>query len=150
MNGIQNQICKQSLFQSDDDTVNICNSNSTAQLLYSRQVELSWVESFSNSTIDAQGLKIQRTGYLMFLPKSLGGGVGGIKAFRKNCQGRSPYFGFYCIFISKCFEICLRGVLYLPVTSPHLTPLCASMVDNEREGVNWSNYELSNWVELSS
>ena len=55
----------------------------------------------------------------VFLPKSLGG----VKGFRKNCLGGegggSPYFGFYCIFINKCFEICLMGVLYLP--SP-LTP----------------------------
>ncbi len=28
----------------------------------------------------------------------------GVKAFRKNCQGVSPYFGFYCIFINKFFE----------------------------------------------
>jgi hypothetical protein len=76
--------------------------------------------------IDAHGLKIQGRGYLMFFPKSLGG----VKAFRKNCLGGvggSPYFGFYCIFINKCFEICLRGVLYLPSPSPHLTPpVCIS------------------------
>ena len=70
--------------------------------------------------IDAHGLKIQGRGYLMFFAKI----PRGVKAFRKNCLGGSPYFGFYCIFINKCFEICLRGVLYLP--SP-LTPLCASM-----------------------
>ncbi len=34
----------------------------------------------------------------------------------------SPYFGFYCIFINKCFEICLRGVLYLPSPLPQLNP----------------------------
>jgi hypothetical protein len=45
----------------------------------------------------------------------------GVKAFRKNClRGESPYFGFYCVFINKCFEICLRGVLYLP-SPPHLS-----------------------------
>ncbi len=42
----------------------------------------------------------------------------GVKAFRKNCQWGSPYFGFNCIFINKCFEICLRGVLYLPSPLP--------------------------------
>jgi hypothetical protein len=31
-----------------------------------------------------------------------------------------PLFRFFCIFINKCLESCLRGVLYLP--SPHLTP----------------------------
>jgi hypothetical protein len=41
----------------------------------------------------------------------------------KIARGGSPYFGFYCIFINKCFEICLRGVLYLPFP----LPLCASM-----------------------
>jgi hypothetical protein len=54
----------------------------------------------------------------------------GVKAFRKNYLGGPPISGFiinfYCIFINKCYEICLSGVLYLP--SPHLTPLCASMV----------------------
>ncbi len=34
----------------------------------------------------------------------------GVKSFRKNCHRGSPYFGFYCIFISKCFEICLGGL----------------------------------------
>jgi len=29
--------------------------------------------------------------------------------------GGSPYFGFYYIFINQCFEICMRGILYLPV-----------------------------------
>jgi hypothetical protein len=36
--------------------------------------------------------------------------------------GGSPYFGFYCIFINKCFEICLRGVLYLPSPLPPPPP----------------------------
>ncbi len=60
-------------------------------------------------------LKIQGRGYLMFFAKI----PRGVKAFRKNCLVGSPYFGFYCIFINKCFEKCLRGVSYLP--SP-LTP----------------------------
>ncbi len=69
---------------------------------------------------DAHGLKIQGRGYLMFFAKI----PRGVKGFRKNCLGRggSPYFGFYCIFINKCFEICLTGVLYLPSPLPHLTP----------------------------
>ncbi len=65
--------------------------------------------------------------------KSRGGGTWcfltksprGVKAFRKNClEGGGSYFRFYCVFINKCFEICLKGVLYLP--SP-LTPLYASI-----------------------
>ncbi len=86
-----------------------------------------WIRSsfhltISIPTIDAHGLKIQGRGYLMFLAKIPRGGQG----FQEKLPGGSPYFGFYCIFINKCLEICLRGVLYLP--SPHLTPLCASMI----------------------
>ena len=50
--------------------------------------------------IDAHGLKIQG-GYLKFLPKSRGG----VKGFRKNCQGGSTYFRFYCISITKFFVL---------------------------------------------
>ncbi len=79
------------------------------------------------ATIDAHGLNIQGRGYLMFFAKIPRGGQG----FQEKLPGGggSPYFGFYCIFINKCFEICLRGVLYVPSPSPHLTPPpCASMV----------------------
>ena len=48
-------------------------------------------------------------------------GGGGSRLSGKIAWG-SPYFRFYCIFINKCFEICLRGVIYLP--SPHLAPVC--------------------------
>ncbi len=87
------------------------------------------IKFISATDIDAHGLKIQGRGYLMFfaeIPR-------GVKAFRKNCLGGgSPYFGFYCIFINKCFVICLRGVLYLPAPLPHLPPpLCASMVTDK-------------------
>ncbi len=72
--------------------------------------------------IDAHGLKIQGRGNLMFFAKI----PRGVKAFRKNSLGGGgpPYFGFYCIFINKCFEICLRGVLYLPspLPLPHPPP----------------------------
>jgi hypothetical protein len=64
--------------------------------------------------IDEHGLKIQGTGYLMSLAKSWGGGQG----FQEKLPGESPFFRFYFIFIKKCFEICLRGVLYLPVALP--------------------------------
>jgi hypothetical protein len=63
-------------------------------------------------------LKIQGRGYLMCFCQNPE-----VKGFRKNCLGGSPYFGFYCIFINKCFEICLRGILYLPSPSPYLNPL---------------------------
>ncbi len=64
------------------------------------------------------GWKSRGGGTWCFLPKSLGG----VKGFRKNCQGGSPYFGFYCIFINQCFEICLRGVLHLPSPLPPTSP----------------------------
>ncbi len=44
----------------------------------------------------------------------------GVKAFRKNCLGGSPYFGFYCIFINKFFKNLPGGVLSHP---PH-PPVC--------------------------
>ncbi len=48
-------------------------------------------------------------------------GEGVPDVFRRNCLGWGfPYFGFYCVFINKRFEICLRGVLYLP--SPPTPP----------------------------
>ncbi len=42
------------------------------------------------------------------------------QGFQEKLPWRSPYFGFYCIFINKCFEICLRGVLYLPSPPPYV------------------------------
>ena len=48
----------------------------------------------------------------------------GVQGFQEKLPGGSPYFGFYCIFYCKCFEICLRGVLYLPV------PLTPPMIDD--------------------
>ncbi len=85
---------------------------------------LSWYTYCFHSVIgiiDAHGLKIQGRGYLMFFAKI----PKGVKAFRKNCLGGgSPYFGFYCIFINKCFEIRLRVVLYLPSPLPPSPPPC--------------------------
>jgi len=66
-------------------------------------------------------LKIHGKGYLKFVPKSLGG-----SRLSEKMPGGNPYFGFYCIFINKYFEICLRGASIYPPPSP-LTPLCASM-----------------------
>ncbi len=74
-----------------------------------------------NKTVpDAHGLKIQGRGYMMFFAKI----PRGVKAFRKNCLG-VPSFWVLLRF-NKCFEICLRGVLYLP--SPTSPPLSASML----------------------
>jgi hypothetical protein len=61
---------------------------------------------------DAHGLRIQGRGYLMFFPKSLGG-----HSFQEKLLGGgggSLYFGFYCIFIDKCFKICIRRVILPP------------------------------------
>ncbi len=39
----------------------------------------------------------------------------GGQGFQEKCIGGSPFLGFYCIFINKCFEICLEGsYIYLP------------------------------------
>ena len=69
-------------------------------------------------SIDAHRLKIQGRGYLMFFAKIPRWGQG----FQEKLSGGSPYFRFYCIFINKCFEICLRGVLYLPSPLPPPPP----------------------------
>ncbi len=53
---------------------------------------------------------------------------GGVKGFRKNCQGGSTYFAFYCIFINKFFENFPGGVLFHTPLPPYPPPpLCASM-----------------------
>ena len=69
------------------------------------------------NSIDAYGLKIQGRGYLMLFAKILGG-----QGFQENAV---PLIWVLLHFFFKCFEICLRWVLYLPF--PHLTPLCAPM-----------------------
>jgi hypothetical protein len=79
------------------------------------------IDQMITISIDAHGLKLQWRGYLMFFAKIPRGGQG----FHEKLSGGSPYFGFYCIFIDKCFEICLRGVLYLPYPlSPPHPPVC--------------------------
>ncbi len=103
------------------------------------------------TNIDAHGLKIQGRGYLMFFAKI----SRGVKAFRKNCLGGSPYLGFYCIFINKYFKICLRGVLYLssPLPPPHPPPVCiyANKLCKLRTLVffrSWENQYLLYWFEF--
>jgi hypothetical protein len=71
--------------------------------------------------IDAHGLKIQGRGYLMFLPKFLGG----VKAFRKNCLGGPPILGFIAFLLTSFSKICPGGgaVSYPPPTPcVHLWP----------------------------
>jgi hypothetical protein len=53
--------------------------------------------------IDAHGLKIQggEGGRVLEVFAKIPRGV---KSFRKNCQGGSTYFGFYCLFINKFLE----------------------------------------------
>jgi hypothetical protein len=61
----------------------------------------------------------------MFLPKFLGG----VKGFKKNCQGGYTYFAFYCILINKFFENLPGGGVLIHTPLPPLPPpLCASMV----------------------
>jgi hypothetical protein len=64
-----------------------------------------------------------------------GVGWGGVKAFRKNCQGGPPILGLYWILINKSFEIRLGGegsYIYPPL--PPSLPLFASM-----HGFPWSH-----------
>jgi hypothetical protein len=71
-------------------------------------------------SIDAHGLKIQGRGYLMFFAKIPRVDQG----FQEKLPGGGPpILCFYCIFINKCFEICLKGL------TPHPPPpLSASML----------------------
>jgi hypothetical protein len=73
------------------------------------------------------------------------GGLG----FQEKLPRESPYFGFYfyCIFINKCFEICLgTGVLYLPSPFP-LTPFVC-ITENVLRLImyNWSNVSFNYFV----
>jgi hypothetical protein len=82
-----------------------------------------------DKAIDAHGLKIQGRGYLKLLPKSLGGCQVKVSGKGKIAQG-SHYFGFYCIFINKSFEIFLGGAiftLHFPPRPPPLSlrPVCS-------------------------
>jgi hypothetical protein len=54
--------------------------------------------------IDAHGLTVQGRVYLKFLPKSLGG----VKAFRKNCQGGGgpPVLGFIAFLLTSFSKRC--------------------------------------------
>jgi hypothetical protein len=63
--------------------------------------------NFNIKGIDAHGLKIQGGGYLKFLPKSLGG----VKGFRKNCQGGPPILGFIAFLLTNFSKICLGGAV---------------------------------------
>ena len=60
--------------------------------------------------VDAHGLKILGRRYLMFFAKIPRGGQG----FQEKLPGGVPLFRVLLHFFNKYFEICLRGVLYLP------------------------------------
>jgi hypothetical protein len=51
--------------------------------------------------IDAHGLKILGRGYLMFFAKI----PRGVKGFRKNCLGGSPYFGFIAFLLTSVLKV---------------------------------------------
>ncbi len=54
------------------------------------------------------------------VPKSLSG-----QDFQEKLSvGVPPYFGIDCIFINKCFEIRLSGILYLPSSLPPKPTVC--------------------------
>jgi hypothetical protein len=63
---------------------------------------------------------------MFFCQNSLGG-----QGFLEKLPGGYPYFGFYSIFINKCFEICLRGVLYLPSPYPTSPPTCVHLCESK-------------------
>ncbi len=65
----------------------------------------------------------------MFLTKFLGWGGQGFQE-KLPVGGWSPFFGFYCIFINMCFEICLRGGYYI---YPH-PPVCIYGVARNSRG----------------
>ncbi len=56
----------------------------------------------------------------IYVPKSLGES----RLSGKIAWGGSPFFGIYCVFINKCFEICLRGYYIYPPPPPPLPPVC--------------------------
>ncbi len=67
------------------------------------------------------GWKSREGGSWIFCKNPFGGRGQG---FQERLQGGgTPYFGFLCIFINKCFEICLGGVLYLTSPFPPHPPL---------------------------
>ncbi len=47
---------------------------------------------------------------------------GGVKGFRKNCQGGYTYFAFYCIFFNKFFKNLPGGLLFHPPPPSPLPP----------------------------
>ncbi len=60
---------------------------------------------------------------------------GGVKGFRKNFQGGSTYFAFYCIFINKFFENLPGGVLFhTPPPPPYPPPVCIYVIYFSLEG----------------
>jgi hypothetical protein len=98
-------------------------------------IEIDKVDQISIRSIDAHGLKIQGKGYLMFLPKSLGGGGG--SRLSGKIAGGSPYFGFYCILLTSFSKICL-GVLFHPPSTLTPPPPCVLLWQEDRRCQIWS------------
>ncbi len=100
-----------------------------------------------NGSIDAHWLKIQGRGYLKFLPISLGGSRLSGKIAREGLPISG--FNFYCIFINKCFDICLWvSYIYpspLPLPCVHLW-----MVGTLVEPCLTSSSVVNNWDEQNA
>jgi hypothetical protein len=59
----------------------------------------------------------------------------GGQVFQEKLPGRSPYFGYYCIFINKSFEIRLWGLKFnLPLPSPPCVHLWLWALDKQTIG----------------
>ena len=89
--------------------------------MISHQVKVLQHWSKSHFNIDAHGLKIQRSGYLMFIDQNPQGGQG----FQEKLPGGPPILGFIAFLLRSFSKICLRGCCFIP--PPPSSPLCASM-----------------------
>ncbi len=76
--------------------------------------------------IDAHGLKIQGRGYLMFLPKSLGGSRLSVKIARVG-EGL-PILGFISFLLTSFLKICLGGAVSSPPPSLCYVPVWKSLL----------------------
>jgi hypothetical protein len=74
--------------------------------------------------IDAHELKIQGTRRNSSdFCQNYSGGQGSLSKIARGIA----YFGFYCIFMNKSFEICLGGPVFTPPPLSPLSPMFASM-----------------------
>jgi len=75
--------------------------------------------------IDAHGLKTQGRGYLIFLPKSLGG------SGKIAWGGGPPISGFIAFLLTSVLKFPRGGYYISPPPSPHLTPPVCIYVGEE-------------------